>query len=68
MFTLAIVLAIAAYSYLKKFDPLVIIVASSGIVLFWTLLFIRRKYLETTINTTDEKLQKKLLSSENDAK
>lgn len=63
MCTLMIILVVAAYSYLKKFDPLVVVAAASGIVTFWAVILIWEKYLEGSIKKTDDKLQKKLLSS-----
>ncbi len=39
-----------------------------ALLLFWALLLGWRSYLESTIEATDQKLQKKLLSTENDAK
>jgi len=63
MFTGVIILGVAAYSYMKKFDPLIAIVTGSGIIIFWTVILIYEKYLESSIKSTDDKLQKKLLSS-----
>ena len=63
MFTAVIILGVAAYSYMKKFYPLIAIAAGSCIVVFWTVILIWEKYLESSIKSTDEKLQKKLLSS-----
>jgi hypothetical protein len=63
MLTAIIILAIAAYFYLKKFNPLIAIAAGSGIFIFWIVVIIWEKYVETSIKSTDERLQKKLLST-----
>jgi hypothetical protein len=63
MFTVVIILGVVVYSYIKKFDPLIVIAAGSVILIFWAVILIWEKYLESSIKSTDEKLQKKLLSS-----
>jgi capsular polysaccharide biosynthesis protein len=63
MATLVIVLALAAYTYLKKFNPLLVIAVAAAIILFWLVTFLLKKYLDVTIKSTNEQLQKKLLSS-----
>ena len=63
MFTAVIILVVAAYFYLKKFNPLIAIAAGLGIVIFWIVILIWEKYLESSIKSTDQKLQKKLLST-----
>jgi len=45
MATVAVVLAAAAYTYLRKFDPLVIVAAAVTLSAFWTILLIWKKYL-----------------------
>lgn len=63
MITLLIVLSLAAYTYIKKFQPFVVAIAIIGLILMWTIVLLRRKYLQIMIKSTEVSLQKKLLSS-----
>jgi hypothetical protein len=68
MVTLFVVLSVAAFSYIKKFNPSVVMVAIIMLVVLWSIVLLRRKYLKVMIKSTEVSLQKKMLSSEADAK
>ena len=68
MASLVIVLAVAAYIYIKKFNPILVIVSASSLLIFWVAVLLYSKYLTVTTKKTDELLQQRLVSSEADAK
>ena len=68
MATVLIVLAVGAYTYIKKFQPIVVMAAALTLIVFWAVVLIWKKTLEIMIKNTDTSLQRKLKSSENDAK
>ena len=47
--TLIMALGVAAYTYLKRFQPLLLIAASSSALLFWAAVLVYQKYLESGI-------------------
>ena len=68
MTSLVIVLSICVYTYLMKFNALVIIASVVVLIVMWTVILLRKKYLQVMIKKTQASLQEKLLSSEADAK
>ena len=68
MTTILIIICVAVYLYIKKFNALVVIVSVLTLIILWLVIFLRRKYLSVIIKKTEANLKTKMLSSEADAK
>lgn len=49
----------AAYTYFKKFQPLIVGAATLGLTLMWGFVLARRKYLQMMLIKSKDSLQKK---------
>lgn len=59
MVSVVIILSIAAYTYIKKFHPLMVALSIISLVAMWTVVFLWRKYLQVSIAKSKDSLQKK---------
>ena len=57
MTTLAIILCIAVYTYLMKFNPFVVIVSILILIVMWTIILLRKKFLQVMTKKTEASLQ-----------
>ena len=68
MASIVVIISVVVYTYMKKFNPFVILISVFGLIAMWTIIIAARKYLEITVKKTEANLQQKLISSEADAK
>lgn len=66
--TILIIASLAVYTYLKKFNLLVVGIGSIVLIAMWLCILLLKKYLQVMIESTRNNLQKKEMSSESDSK